>query len=379
MIYLDNAATSFPKAPGVAEAVARQLAEGGGSAGRAGHAFALDASRVLFEAREELARILGLPDARRLVFCKSATEALNLALLGALPAGGTVAASDLEHNSVMRPLRHLESSRGLRILVFGCDAAGNPRPGELEAALAAKPDLLVATAASNVTGALLPIGEIALACRKAGVPICVDGSQITGHAPIDVEGLGIDYFCFSGHKGLLGPGGTGGLCLGPGTGPEPLLRGGTGSASESEEQPVDLPDRYEAGTQNVSGLAGLLAAARFLEAMGLEKVRIRERAITDRLVRGLAGLKGVALHGPPAGISRAPIVSLSAPGIDLGELARALDGRGVAARAGLHCAPAAHRSIGTFVLGGSLRLSPGFFTTEAEVDETLRIMEELTG
>lgn len=377
MIYLDNAATSFPKAPGVAEAVARQIAGGGGSAGRAGHALALDASRVLFEAREELARLFGLGDARRLVFCKNATEALNLAILGAVPEGGTVATSALEHNSVMRPLRRLESARGASIRVFGCDAEGRPDPSEFEAALAVKPDLVVVTAASNVTGALLPVGEIAESCRRVGAAICVDGSQIAGHVRLDVDALGLDYFCFSGHKGLLGPGGTGGLCLGPGALPEPLLRGGTGSASESEYQPEELPDRYEAGTQNIPGIAGLLAALRFLAGTGLETVASREEALTQRLLEGLVRLPGATLYGPPPGARRAPIVSLAAAGIDLGRLARELDLRGIAVRAGLHCAPAAHRAIGTFDRGGTLRFSPGFFTTEGEIDQTLSAMEEL--
>jgi len=377
VIYLDNAATSFPKAPGVPEAVARCLAGAGGNPGRGSHRFALEGSRTVFQAREACARLFGLADPARLVFTKSATEALNLAILGLVPPGGTVALSSLEHNAVMRPLRHLEAARGVRLLVVPFDACGRPDPGQLRSALALRPDLMLLTAASNVSGCLPPVAEIAAQCRAAGVPLCLDASQAAGHVALPPAGPDLPLVCFSGHKGLLGPAGTGGLCLAEGCAPEPLVRGGTGSASDSEEQPTQLPDRYEAGSPNLPGLAGLLAAVRWLEATGIAELQRREAVLCDHLLRGLLALPGVAAPGPGPGEPRAPVVSITVAGRDLGELALELDRRDIAARVGLHCAPAAHRSLGTFEAGGTLRFSPGWATTRAELDVALATLEGL--
>ncbi len=379
MIYLDNAATSFPKAPTVAEALLRQLLECGGNPGRASHCMARGASELLFDAREETARLLGIRQAERLVFTKNATEGLNLAIVGSVRAGSTVAVSSLEHNAVMRPLRWLEATRGVRVRTFRCSEEGRPDPAELDAILAARPDLLVVTMASNVTGALLPVEEIAERCRRAGIPIGVDASQVVGHRPIAAHDMGISFLCFPGHKGLLGPTGTGGLYTSPGFDPEPLIRGGTGSVSESQVQPEFLPDRYEAGTANVLGLAGLLAAVRFISETGPEAIRARESALTDRLLRGLSDLPGIEVYGPPPGVERTPIVTVTAAGLSPADIAGELDRRDIAVRAGLHCAPAAHLSIGTFGMGGAVRFSPGFFTTDADVDETIRAMAEIVG
>jgi len=374
MIYLDNAATSHPKAPGVTAAVARCLDEGAGSPGRGSHPLALAASRLLFETREACAGFLGAPAAERLVFTSNATAALNLVLLGSVPDGGLVVLSSLEHNAVMRPLRHLEAARGVRLRVVPFDACGRPDPATLRAALDQGPDLMVLTTASNVTGALTPVEEVASLCRQRDVPLCLDASQSLGHGTLPARG---DYLCFSGHKGLLGPAGTGGLLLGDAALPQPLLFGGTGSASEREAQPDLLPDRFEPGTPNLPGLAGLGAALQFLADTGLPVIQAREAALCDELLRGLLDLPGVVVHGPGPGQTRVPVVSLTVAGRDLGEVALALDRRGICTRVGLHCAPGAHRSIGTFGGGGTLRLSPGFFTTSAEIRDTLEAMEAI--
>jgi cysteine desulfurase family protein len=376
LIYLDNAATSFPKAPGVSAAVARALESPLGNAGRPSSIAGLEASRVAFEAREALASLFGLPDSRRIAFAKNATEALNLAILGSVPPGGSIALSSLEHNSVVRPARRLAAERGVRVLFFACDRRGRPDPDSLSSAIAARPDLLVVTAASNVTGAILPFEAIAERCKASGLPCLVDGSQAVGHFPIALGG-GVSAFCFAGHKGLLGPEGTGGLWTAEGFDPEPLLCGGTGSDSASELQPAILPDRYEAGTQNAPALAGLLEATRFLARTGLEAVERREAALRDRLTRGLGSLPGLRMLGPEPGERAAPLVSIAVEGMPPSELATELGRRGIAARPGLHCAPAAHRVLGTLESGGTLRLSPGFFTTEAEIDETLAAFEEI--
>jgi cysteine desulfurase / selenocysteine lyase len=377
LIYLDNAATSFPKAPGVAAAVARSLESPQGNAGRPSSIAGLGANRIAFEAREELAALLGVPDSRRIAFAKNATEALNLAILGAVPTGGLLALSGLEHNSVMRPARRLEAERGVRLLFFPCDGLGRPDPGLLAEAIAARPDLLVLTAASNVTGAVTPFEEVARDCRAAGVPCLVDGSQAAGHFPIRLGDTAISAFCFAGHKALLGPEGTGGLWTAEGFDPLPLICGGTGSDSASELQPLLSPDRYEAGTQNAPALAGLLEAARFLSRTGLGEVERREAALRDRLVGGLTGIPRLSLLGPGAGARSTPLLSLAAEGISPAEFALELGERGIAARPGLHCAPAAHRALGTLGSGGTLRLSPGFFTTESEIDEAVAAMKEM--
>lgn len=371
MIYLDNAATSFPKAPGVAEAVRDQILSPGGSAGRSTHAGAVGAGRLLFAAREELAFLVGCAEPERLVFTKNATEALNLAIFGAVRPGSAVVTSSFEHNAVMRPLRYLEAEKGvsLRVLSFGPD--GSFDPAEFDAALAARPGFAVFTAASNASGTLLPVDQLVARCAAAGVPVCVDASQVAGHRPLDADALGADYLCFPGHKGLLGPSGTGALVLGRNARPAPLLRGGTGSASDSEEQPDFLPDRYEAGTHNLCGLAGLLAAVRYLAAEGIDGIREKEARLCARLAAGLEALPGLRLYGPAADADRAPAVSFAVDGVDTGELGAALDAAGIAARIGLHCAPAAHRSLGSFAGGGTIRLSPGCFTAEREIEKTI--------
>ncbi len=374
MIYLDNAATSHPKAPGVAAAVARCIDEGTGSPGRGSHALALEASRLLFATREACAGLLGLPRAERLIFTRNATEALNLVIQGSVPAGGLVALSSLEHNAVMRPLRQLETTRGVRLLVVPFDGCGRPDPQSLRLALEQRPDLMVLTAASNVTGGLTPVEEVAERCGRKGIPLCLDASQSAGHRALPA---GCQYLCFSGHKGLLGPAGTGGVYLAEGASPMPLVLGGTGSASDSEFQPDFLPDRYESGTPNLPGLAGLLVATRFLSTTGIETIQARESTLCDDLLRGLLLLPGVSSQGPGPGMERAPVISINIFDRDLGEIALALDRRGICTRVGLHCAPAAHRSIGTFASGGTLRFSPGYFTTPLEIWNTLEAMEAI--
>ncbi len=374
MIYLDNAATSHPKAPGVPGAVAACLEQGGGSPGRASHALARNASRTLFEAREACAALLGQGPAEGLIFTRNATEALNVAIRGTLRPGGCAAVSSLEHNAVMRPLRQLEADLGVRLLVVPFDACGRPDPAALRDALGLRPQLMVMTAASNVTGALTPAADVAAQCGRLGIPFCLDASQAAGHVPIPP---GCSHVCFAGHKGLLGPGGTGCLYLAPGVLPDPLVLGGTGSASESEVQPSVLPDRYEAGTPNLPGLAGLLAALRHLEGEGIDAIHARESRLCDDLLRGLLQLPGVAAPGPVPGAPRVPVVSITIQGRDLGEVALELDRRDICTRVGLHCAPAAHRSLGTLEGGGTLRFSPGFATTPGEIRDTLAALEEI--
>ena len=375
MIYLDNAATSYPKPPGVAEAMVRFMTDMGASPGRSTYPLALAADRLLFAARARCARFLGVPESDRLVFTKNATEALNLVLMGQVPAGGSVILSSLEHNAVVRPLHYLETHRGVRLTQVPFDACGRPDPESLRMAMTRPADLFVLTAASNVTGCLTPVAEISRLCRRAAIPLCIDASQAVGHVTLPLDG--VSFLCFSGHKGMLGPLGTGGLYLAPGFHPEPLLRGGTGSLSASEEQPDFLPDRYEAGTPNLVGLAGLLAAVDFLEAQGPTSIREREALLCERLLVGMLDLPGVSSPGPEPGAARVPVVSFSVESHDLGEIALEFNRRDIALRVGLHCAVAAHRSIGTFAAGGTLRFSPGFATSEEEIDAAIETLEAI--
>jgi len=368
LIYLDNGATSFPKPPAVAAAMSHFLLNVGGSPGRSGHRLSQEAARVVFECREALARLFGAPDSRRIIFTLNATQALNTAIYGILKPGDRVITTAMEHNSTMRPLRDLERRGVISLEVLPCDTAGRLELGHLEAALRTRPRLLAAVHASNVSGAILPLREVGAMARAAGTLLLVDAAQSAGALPIDVEADGIDLLAFTGHKALFGPQGTGGLWARPGVEPEPLFRGGTGSNSELEEQPEFWPDRLESGTQNAVGLAGLLAGVSFIAETGLPAIREREEALTKRLLDGLTDLAGVTLYGPEHAAERSPIVSVTFSGLVPSEAGFLLEeGFGVLTRVGLHCAPAAHRTLGTYPQG-TVRFAPGFFTADAEID-----------
>jgi cysteine desulfurase family protein len=366
LVYLDQAATSFPKPPEVLAAVRSYLEDAGGSPGRSGHRLSAEAARRVFAAREAVAGLLGVGDPRRLVFTPGATAALNLALAGTLRPGDHVLLGPLAHNAVARPLRRLRERLGLEVTALPCDAEGLLDPDVAARARTPRTRLLILTHASNATGALQPVREIKAAVGD--LPVLLDAAQSAGSLPLEVDAWGLELVAFTGHKALLGLQGTGGLALGPGVAPEPLMLGGTGSRSESDEQPDFLPDRYESGTPNGPGLAGLGAGATWVRARGVAAIHAHELALCARLRAHLEGLPGVRLLGPRDPARRSAIVSLALPGHDLGTLVGRLDREhGVLVRAGLHCAPLAHRAAGTFP-AGALRLAPGPLTTAAEVD-----------
>ena len=366
-IYLDHGATSFPKAPGVADAVSRFLTEEAGTPGRGGHRLTVAASRALELGRQRVAGLLGA-DPERTLLGPGATFWINSALQGWLGPGDRVVLSALEHNAVMRPLRRLERRLGLELVVAGGAAStGVPTAAEVAQLVAAAPTRLVVLChASNVSGAVLPVAEIAAAV--APVPVLVDGAQTAGNLPVDFSRLGAAAFACSGHKGLLGPPGVGVLLLAAGVELEPLVCGGTGSRSESEEMPEWLPDRLEAGTPNGPGIAGLGAACAWLADRTVEAIRDREQRSAQHAAEGLARIPGVRLHGRDAGAPHIGILSFTVAGVDSGELAGWLDREhGIMVRAGLHCAPAAHRRLGTFP-NGTVRAGFGPFSTEEDVD-----------
>ncbi len=369
MIYFDNAATSWPKPPCVAEAMARFLAEVGANPGRAGHRLAVEAARLVYGAREAVAELFHAPDPLRVVFGANATDALNLALLGLLRPGDHVVTSSVEHNSVMRPLRALEA-QGVAVTVVPCSAAGELDPEALEAALVPATRMIVLTHASNVCGTLLPVAEVGGLARRRGLLFLLDAAQTAGAVPIDVEAQAIDLLAFSGHKSLCGPMGTGGLVIGERvdvTALTPLKYGGTGSRSEREEQPEFLPDRCESGTPNAVGLAGLAAAVRWVQERGVERVRDHERGLTAELLAGLSAIPGALVYGPGDAGRQTATVSFNVAGLAPSEVGLRLDEEhGVLCRVGLHCSPAAHRTLGTFP-GGTVRFGLGVFNTSAEV------------
>lgn len=378
IVYLDNGATSFPKPPQVAAALAHFTRHVGGSPGRSGHRLSQEAARIVFACREELSALLGVPDSRRLVFTLNATEALNVAIYGLLRPGDRVLTTSMEHNSVMRPLRDLERRGVIDLDVVPCDRAGRLDLHRLEDAVrSSRPRLVAATHASNVTGALLPLRETGAICRTAGALLLIDAAQSAGAVPIDVAADGVDLLAFTGHKALFGPQGTGGLWVREGVEPEPLFRGGTGSNSELEEQPAFWPDRLESGTQNAVGLAGLLAGVRYVRARGVEAIRAREDSLVRRFLAGIEGVPGLCSHGPAPGEPRAPVVSVTFDGLLPSEAASLLEeGFGLLTRVGLHCAPAAHRTIGTYPQG-TVRFTPGYFTTRRQIDRAIAACREL--
>ncbi len=373
LTYLDNAATSWPKPDEVAAAMMRYLRDVGASPGRSAHRLANAAEHIRLDAREAVAELIGLRDPLRVIFTGNATTALNLVLFGLLEPGTHVVTSAIEHNAVMRPLRALES-RGVGVTVVPCGPDGALRAADVEAALRRETRLIVMNHASNVCGTVLPVREIGVIARRHGVPLLVDAAQTVGVWPLDLGADHIDLLAFTGHKGLLGPPGVGGLAFGerfdvarlP-----PLVHGGTGSRSEHEVQPEFLPDKYEAGTPNAVGLAGLAAGARHVLQRGIADIRRHEQALTKLLLEGLAGLPGVTVQGTREAARQTAVVSFTVAGCSASHIAAQLDEEfGVLCRPGLHCAPQAHRTLGTLP-GGTVRFSPGLFTTEADIGYAL--------
>ncbi len=378
MIYLDNAATSCPKPAPVIAAVTQTLETVCANPGRGAYDAALEAGRVLLRGRRTVARLFGVPDESRVVFLLNATQALNLALKGLLGReGGHVVISSVEHNAVVRPL-HALAGAGVTVTRVRCGPDGTTDPADVLAALRPDTRLVALTHASNVLGTLLPVAEVGRALRERGVPLLVDAAQTAGAFPIDVQAMGIDLLAVPGHKGLLGPMGVGVLVVGPGIELDTLVEGGQGGDSAAATPPVELPDRYEAGTNNLPGIAGVMAGVQLLMEEGVETIGARERELADRLRRGLADVEGVRIHGPSAGTTAAPVVAVALAGISSSEVAFILDRAfGIAVRAGLHCAPEAHRVAGTLETG-LVRFSVGHATTTDDIAAAVEAVAEIT-
>ena len=375
MIYLDNAATTLHKPPEVAEAVKNAILTAG-NASRGAHGVSLAASRMVFDTRARLAKLFGCPRADHVVFTANSTEELYIALYGLISAGDHVISTDLEHNSVLRPLYDLQT-RGAAVDFVPADKKGNIRYEDMQKLFRPDTKAVVCTHASNLIGNVLDIARIGEMAHAHGALLVVDASQTAGAIPIDMQKMHIDVLCFTGHKGLMGPQGTGGLCIRPGVEVQPLLRGGTGIHSYDRGQPQAYPARLEAGTLNTHGIAGLHAALEFIERHGVQAIGARERALMRRFYDGVRGIPGVAVYGDFEQDERAAIVTLNIRDYASGEVADALfEDCGIATRAGAHCAPRMHEALGT-VEQGAVRFSFAFFNTEDEVDMAVRAVREL--
>lgn len=365
MIYLDNAATSFPKPPAVIRAMAGTLQKLGGNPGRAGHRISLCAGRIVQNCRELLGEAFGAPDAEHVIFTSSCTEALNIAIRGMLCEGDEVICSHAEHNAVMRVLKGLEAEGSIRLKMLMPDSLGLVSPEGLRAAVTPHTALCVLCHASNVTGVIQPVKQLSEVLSSYGVPLLVDAAQTAGVLDVSLQSLGADMIAMPGHKGLLGPQGVGVLVLGRGMLPRPMVLGGTGSQSESMLQPSQLPDRYESGTLNLPGIAGLYAGARFAIRHRAE-IEQYESHLAQRLRMQLGNLRGLRLAGHPSA-PKVGVVSFVPAAMDSGALADALDRQGFALRAGLHCAPSVHQWLGTLHTG-ACRASFGIYNTEDDAD-----------
>lgn len=374
MIYLDNAATSFRKPEEVLEAVMEAMRHSG-NASRGTHSAAISASQSVYEARRRLAAFFHCERADHVIFTQNSTEALNIALYGLLSPGEHVITTDLEHNSVLRPLYDLES-RGLLLDFVRADRRGKVDYRDFERLIRKETRAIVCTHASNLTGNMLELERISGIAHRADALLVVDASQSAGALPVDMEKQGIDILCFTGHKSMLGPQGTGGLCLRSGVELRPFKRGGTGVHSYLREQPSDYPTRLEAGTLNGHGIAGLLAAVNFIDRMGLEKIEEKESRLLRRFCEAVREIPGVTLYGDFEG-RRAAIAALNIRDYSSAEISDCLaQDYGIATRPGAHCAPRMHEALGTEEQG-AVRFSFSIFNTEDEVESAIRAVREL--
>ena len=375
MIYMDNAATTMHKPQEVIDAVVRAMSSMG-NAGRGANEASLSASRIIYDTRERLARLFGVKDARRIAFTNNSTESLNIAIKGILSPGDHVITTMLEHNSVLRPLYEMEK-KGVKLTIVPSDSMGRLNIRDIEEAITPDTKMIVCTNGSNLTGNYIdvkPIGELA---HRHNVLFVVDASQTAGVFPIDVEDMKIDVLCFTGHKGLLGPQGTGGIYAREGVEIRPLKTGGSGIQTYSKTHPVQMPTALEAGTLNGHGIAGLHAALEYLERTGIDEIRTREQSLMRRFYEGVKEIPGVKIYGDFSQENRCAIVTLNIGEYDSSEVSdELLTEYGISTRPGGHCAPLMHEALGT-VEQGAVRFSFSHYNTEEEVDIAIRAIHEL--
>lgn len=374
-IYFDNAATSSPKPQAVLDEMQRALTQYNANPGRSGHAAALEAARCVYNARNALTRLLNAREDSCIAFCFNCTDALNLAIKGLLRRGDHVISTMLEHNSVLRPLSEMSSRSQIALTLVSPRPDGMVDARDIEKAVRKNTRLIAVTHASNVTGAIQPVAAIGEVARRHGLRFLIDGAQALGALPVDVNRLNCDLYAFPGHKSLLGPQGTGGLYIRGGLQLATLREGGTGTDSDSMLQPADAPERYESGTVNLPGIAGLMRGVEYVQE-NQSRIMMHERELVSALYEGLSKINDTILYTPHEEAARAGIVSFNLGDLTSSEVADALARRGIAVRGGLHCAPGAHRFLGT-LRRGAVRASIGHASTFDEVEQFLMAVQEI--
>ena len=377
-IYLDNAATTFPKAPGVKEAVSEFLENIGASAGRSGHSLSIESGRILFQTRKSLADLVGLKNCKHILFTLNATMAINTLLQGFLKEGDIVVVTQMEHNAIKRPLNALKSRLKLEVREIPCDSMHAVDLNSAKEMLKGA-KLLACAHINNVSGAMIPLEDLSALAKAQNVAFLLDGAQSVGCVEMKEVMSQVDFLALSAHKGLLAPMGVGALVIADNFAIEriePLVFGGTGSLSEEEIQPLFLPDRFESGTPNMHGIAGLQAGLEWIKKQGVENIHRHELDLREQLLEGLSGIPNLKVYrtkGRSGGT-----LSVDIPIYTLSEIGEILDSRyGICVRVGLHCSPSSHKSLGSFERGGTIRLSPGAFTTKEEIDFTINALRDI--
>lgn len=375
-IYFDNAATSSPKPMCVIDEVVRAMTLLNANPGRSGHRASLEAGRAVQKTRESIQHFIHAEESSGIVFTFNCTDSLNLAIKGSLHAGDHVISTMLEHNSVLRPLNELARRGRIELTLLSPGPEGFIEPDDVRNAIRSNTRLIAVTHASNVTGAIQPVAAIGELAQEYGVRYLIDGAQVLGNLPVNVRSLGCDLYAFPGHKSLLGPQGTGGLYIRPGTELRPLREGGTGSSSESMLQPKEQPERYESGTVNLPGIAGLGEGVGYVSA-NLAAIMSHERELAQALYEGMSAIEGVEIYSPSEEAARAGIVSFNVGDLTSSQTADALAQQDIAVRGGLHCAPGAHQVLGT-LQRGAVRASVGHANTFDEVDRFLAALRKIS-
>ena len=376
MIYLDNAATTYPKPDKVYDAVLDCMKNFGANPGRAGHKLAIAAGRIIYEARENVSKLFNVDNPMNIIFTHNATDSLNLAIKGLLKSGDHVITTSIEHNSVIRPIKSLEEI-GVENTIVSCDKYGQLDPKDIENAIKPNTKLIVTTHASNVCGTLVDIKSVGDIAKKYNILYLIDASQTAGIYDIDVKQFNVDMIGIAGHKGLLGPQGTGVLYIREGIRIKQLKEGGTGSKSEELIQPDIFPDKYESGTHNTPGLAGLNEGIKFILEKGTDNIRKHEEELTDYFIQELKKIPQVKIYGPMDTKKQASVVSINIGNIDSGEISYILDDvYDIATRSGLHCAPLAHKTLGTFEQG-TVRFGIGYFNTKNDIDKAVDALKDI--
>jgi cysteine desulfurase / selenocysteine lyase len=370
MIYLDNAATSFPKPRETLSFLNDFVTSVGGNPGRGGHPLSIEAARIIFECREKLAELIGLSTSERLIFTLNGTDSLNLAIRGLFAPGDHVVTTMMEHNSVMRPLTFLQKTQSVKVSMVRCSPTGRIDLKDLRSNLNRNTRAVIVNHGSNVTGTVQPLDHIREIIGNR--ILIVDACQTIGNVPIDIEGQAIDILCFSCHKALLGTQGVGALSIRESIDLTPLRFGGTGSGSESIEQPDMLPDKYECGTPNSPGIAALLGGLTFIEKEGLNTITERKQTLRNRLVEGLSRINGIVLYGDLDDPSALPLVCANMKNVTPSDIGYECNKAGICVRVGLHCSPLAHQTVGTFPTG-AVRISPGYFNSEDDIDQIVEV------